>query len=134
MRRVGGVALLTVERNGGSRRRKATMTEPTAKTVDGQQLTSFFEGALFAATASGARERGVQVATVRAGSQAWNSGLREGDVITAVNQKRITGIDQFIGETGQAAQGVRLNITRDGEKLLVAIRINESAAPKAVIR
>jgi S1-C subfamily serine protease len=71
---------------------------------------------------------------VRAGSQAWNSGLREGDVITAVNQKRITGIDQFIGEAGQSAQGVRLNITRDGEKLLVAIRMNESAAPKAAIR
>jgi serine protease DegQ len=134
MLRVGDPALLTVQRNGRSMRIKATMTEPTPKTVDGQQLTSFFEGALFAPTPSGARERGVQVATVRAGSQAWNSGLREGDVITAVNQKSVTGIDQFIGETGQAAQGVRLNITRDGEKLLVAIRMNESVAPKAAVR
>src|SRR6185312_15060891 len=131
--RVGDVALLTVQRDGRPMRMKAIMLEPSLKTVDGGQLTSLLEGALFAATPSGARDRGVEVMTLRAGSQAWNSGLREGDVVTAVNQKRVTGMDLFIGESGKAAQNLTLNIMRDGEKLLLSIRTSESATPKAAI-
>jgi S1-C subfamily serine protease len=102
------------------------MDEPVWKALDGNQIGELLDGAVFTNTPAGAVEKGVQVATVRASSNAWASGLREGDLITAVNSKRIIGLDQFTAEAGRAADAMSLDVVREGEKLLLTIKLQQS--------
>jgi Do/DeqQ family serine protease len=123
--RVGDVAELTVFRGGQSLQVQATLSDPPWNALDGDQIAPLLEGALFTGSPPGALEKGVQVATVRAGSNAWGSGLREGDVITAVNKKRTVGIEQFVAEAGQTPKALVLDVIRDGESLQLSVKLNE---------
>jgi Do/DeqQ family serine protease len=124
--RVGDPVNLTIFRNGQSLAVRAVMDEPVWKALDGNQIGELLDGAVFTNTPAGAAEKGVQVATVRASSNAWASGLREGDLITAVNNKRIIGLDQFTAEAGRVADAMSLDVVREGEKLLLTIKLQQS--------
>jgi serine protease Do/serine protease DegQ len=108
----------------------ATIDEPAWKALDGNQVAELLDGALFTNAPTGTLAKGVQVATVRAGSNAWASGLREGDLVTAVNNKRVVGLDQFATEAGKVSAGMSLDVIRDGEKLSLTVRMTQSK-PKA---
>jgi len=123
--RVGDVAELTVLRGVQSFRIRATLREPPWNALDGAQIAPLLEGALFTNAPEGTIEKGVQVATVLAGSSAWRSGLREGDVIVSVNHKRVIGTDQFTAEAGKTPNAMELDVIRDGEDLLLSIRLDE---------
>jgi serine protease Do/serine protease DegQ len=133
MLRVGDVADLTVMRGGKPVRLKATLTEPAVKLLQGEQLSPLFEGALFTGTGMGVREKGAQVATVKSGSKAWSSGLREGDLITSVNRKRVIGADEFSTEVLKSPNRLVLDVVRNGQDFLLSIRSNESAPRKNTI-
>ena len=134
MLRVGDSAQLTVLRDGRPVRVSATLAERSSKVLEGGELSPLFQGALFADTPAGARDKGVQVATVKAGSKAWSSGLREGDTITSVNMKRIIGADEFAGEVGKTPGRLLLDLVRDGQPLFLSIRMNETAPRKGSAR
>ena len=126
--RIGDVAELTVLREGRTLRVNAALAEPAWKMLEGEQIGPLLEGALFTNSQDGTVEKGVQVATVRAGSSAWSSGLREGDVITAVNKKRVIGTDQFTAEAGKTPNTMELDVIRNGESRLLSIRLDEGKA------
>jgi serine protease Do/serine protease DegQ len=134
MLRVGDTAELTVLRDGRPVRLNATLTAPTPKLLEGGELSPLFQGALFTTTPMGARDKGVQVATVKGGSKAWTSGLREGDTITSVNMKRTIGIDEFAGEVGKTPNRLLLDLVRGGQPLFLSIRMNDTAPRKGATR
>ena len=124
--RVGDAVELTVLR--GSRRIsvRAVIDEPAWRAIDGIEITELLDGAVFTNTAFGADPKGVQVATVRSGSNAWAAGLREGDILTSVNSRRVIALDQFVTEAGKAVEKLNLEVIRNGEKLLLQIRMNQA--------
>jgi Do/DeqQ family serine protease len=67
------------------------------------------------------RERAVQVASVSAGSPAYQHGLRSGDLILGVNGRRITSI-AHLASTLRASRGASLNIVRGDSLLSLPVR------------
>lgn len=128
--RVGGVADMTVWRNGKSLRVQATLSEPAIKLVQGDQFTPLFEGATLTSSQSSSGEKGLEVLTVRGGSNAWNSGMREGDLITSVNQKRVVDLDRFAEEAAKTPERLILNVTRNGEPIVLSINSKANGFPK----
>ena len=123
--RIGDAADLVVLRNARSINLRAVLDEPAWKAIDGNQIADLLDGAVFTNTPMGTVEKGVQVATVRASSNAWASGLREGDVITGVDGKRVIGLDQFATDAGKPADGMALAVLRNGEKLLLSVKMQQ---------
>lgn len=124
--RVGEISRLTVLRAGRSIQIHSAIEEPKWKTLDGSQIAELFDGAVFANTPAGTITNGVQVATIRAGSNAWASGLREGDIIISMNRKRLVGLDQFTAEAGAMSDRISLEVVRNGENLLLQIGVQPS--------
>lgn len=126
--RVGDAVELSVLRGIRKISVHAVINEPVWKAVDGNEIAELLDGAVFTNTPFGADPKGVQVATVRGGSNASASGLHEGDIVTSVNNRRVIGLDQFVTEAGKAVERLNLDVIRNGEKLLLQIRMSH---PKA---
>jgi len=64
---------------------------------------------------------GAQVQNVRAGSAAAGAGLAEGDVITQVGQRRVTGADELVVAVNEHRPGASVPITvlRQGRQLVL---------------
>ena len=71
------------------------------------------------------RVEGVEVRSVEAGSLAWESGLRGGDVVFAVNRRKVRSVDEFV-ETVREQEDVldvlMLHVQRGGRRELVVLR------------
>ncbi|MGB5621206.1 MAG: PDZ domain-containing protein, partial [Gammaproteobacteria bacterium] len=64
---------------------------------------------------------GVLVSAVAEGSPAAQRGLRPGDVIIAVNRRRVDGVEA-LREVAEGSQSLLLNIRRGSTALLLPIR------------
>ena len=69
----------------------------------------------------GRRERAVLVTAVEPGSDAFNHGLRDGDVILGVNQRRITTVQTLVRAL-RATGPLALNVVRGDTVLAIPIR------------
>ena len=62
------------------------------------------------------RVRGVMVTRVRQGSKVWLGGVDQGDVIVAVNNQSISGLDSFSkaikADTGKNKAGILLEVKK----------------------
>ena len=130
--RVGEMAELTLSRGGKLVGVQVKSMPPVAKFVEGGRLTPLFEGAGFTDGPLPSGKKGVQVATVVGGSKAWNSGLREGDLILSVNQKRVGSIDEFEAEILKTPDRLVLNLMRNGEAFAISMKTREGAFPNAL--
>jgi Do/DeqQ family serine protease len=83
--------------------------------------TSQFRGAQLRSTEGDADAIGVKVGTVQSGSNAWNAGLRQGDVITEVNREQIKGLLEFKQKAGAAEQFTALTVLREGRRMLLIL-------------
>lgn len=68
------------------------------------------------------RIEGVIAAEVERGSQAARNGIRPGDVIVAVNRRRVRNTKELEGAFEQAGQVLALNIVRGNGQLYIVIR------------
>jgi S1-C subfamily serine protease len=130
--RVGDAVEMAALRNDKTVRIQATLTEPPTKILEGNRLTPLFEGAVFTNGVSATGKKGVQVATVNSASKAWNSGLREGDLITSVNQRKVSGSDEFEIEVVKTPNRLVLDLIRDGESFMISVKTNGGAFPNAL--
>jgi len=66
--------------------------------------------------------RGVLVMTVVQDSRAWRNGLRDGDVITAVNREPLSSVQELQGLIGDGQRTLALNLIRNGQALFLIMR------------
>lgn len=65
--------------------------------------------------------QGVAVISVEEGSNAWNSDLRPGDVITSVNQEKIKNIDELKAAASKSKNTLLLNVLRGAGAIFLVI-------------
>ena len=69
---------------------------------------------------------GVQVVSVEDDSNAWNSDLRVGDVITSVNQQKIKNIDELKAAVAKTDKSLLLNVLRGPGAVFIVISKEEN--------
>jgi serine protease Do/serine protease DegQ len=124
--RIGDEVTLRVVNDGETRMVKAVLGEQVApEQVEAADLHRGLEGAEFVDADPGNPDQGglagVLVTSVEADSPAAQRGLRAGDVILAVNRKRVTSISEF-RDIAEDSSSLLLNIRRGGTDLLLPIR------------
>jgi serine protease Do/serine protease DegQ len=122
MLRIGDVVELTVLRAGRSMTIDATLATPVKRQVQGEQVVPLLEGAVFGNVASSPSADGVEIVSLRAGSKAAIAGLRKGDIITAVNQEAVAGLDDFVARAKASPKRLLFTLTRDGGVLLLVLQ------------
>ena len=93
----GSKVTLGVLRDGKPLTLTTTLEAPTVRSVTGESLDPRLAGAQIADQADSQRQAlgGVAVTRVTEGSRAYANGLRSGDLIAAVNQRDIGGVDDL---------------------------------------
>lgn len=65
---------------------------------------------------------GILVAAMEPGSPAWRSGLRQGDIITAVNRTQVDNLEAFRGALQKAGRAIAMNFVRNGREFFLVIQ------------
>jgi len=120
---IGETVELGVQRGSETRAIKARIGELEKAARAGGQAIAELAGAELtdAQRQGGGRERAVLVTAVDRASDAFNHGLREGDVIFGVNRRRVTGV-QSLGRALRTTGPVALNVVRGDTVLNIPIR------------
>ena len=121
---VGETVALSVLRGNDKQTIKARIgeLEKTSSTATGQAISELAGAELADAQRQGGRrDRAVLVTTVQPGSDAFNHGLRGGDVIFGVNQRRVTTVQTLVAAL--RTQGpLALNVVRGDTVLSIPLR------------
>jgi Do/DeqQ family serine protease len=121
---VGETVDLRVQRNNEAHTLKARIGELEKGQVTGGQTIPELAGAVLAeAERAGlrGRNRAVAVAGVEAGSPAFEHGLRAGDLIIGVNQRRVTSVPD-LAKGLRAGGRVILNVIRGDSQLAIPVK------------
>jgi len=116
----GETVELQVRRGAETRLIKARIAELETRQAAGGQAVAELGGAMLANGQAGGT-RGVVVSTVEAGSPAFGHGLRSGDLIVGVNQRRVTSVAE-LANVLRASERVTLNVLRGEHQLAVPVR------------
>lgn len=103
-------------RDGKTRTANATLGQQQTLRSDGSDIHPGLEGAQFASTTT-TGDAGIEVTSVADGSPAAQRGLRAGDVITAVNRRRVTNLQQLAAIA--ADNSILFLMVRRGERSLM---------------
>ena len=120
--RVGDVAELTVLRGGKTLTLRATVAARVKTILQGSSASPLLDGADFAPVGPGAPTQGIEVVAVRAGTKAWEAGLRLGDIVTSVNQRPVTDLDEFTAEVKESPKRLLFNLIRDGSAMFLVVQ------------
>jgi Do/DeqQ family serine protease len=96
--RVGEEITLEIIRDGRGKRLSARIADPFEDFIDGRRINRQLRGALLGEVVDESTlgtNPGIAVGPVEEGSNAWQRGLREGDVIFQVNRVRVKSLDQL---------------------------------------
>jgi serine protease Do/serine protease DegQ len=120
---VGETIELSVQRGGETQALKARIGEVEKASRAGGQAIAELAGAELtdAQRQGGRRERAVLVTAVDAGSEAFSHGLRAGDVILGVNQRRVATVQALVRAL-RAPGPLALNVVRGDTVLAIPIR------------
>ncbi len=82
---------------------------------------------IFSARSARRRSQGALVQDVTSGSPGQRAGLRAYDLITAIDDKRVSNNDEIIREVARRGPGTlaRLQVLRDGRAQTVTVRLGE---------
>jgi serine protease Do/serine protease DegQ len=120
--RVGDKVDLNVIRDGQPRTVSVTVGQREQQRADAGDAVPRLAGASFSSEDQGGRSRGVLVSNVEQNSPAWQAGLRQGDVIVALNRQPVSNVDAFL----RIARGVRgplaLNLVRGEARMMLVIQ------------
>ncbi len=120
--RGGDVAELTVLRGGQQLAVRATLTAPVTTLLEGGKLNPLLAGATFGSLRPDSSPGGVEIVAIQTSSRAWVAGLRQGDVITAVNQEKVGGLKEFAAKVRDSPKRLLLNLIRDGHAFFAVLQ------------
>ncbi|HKL51836.1 MAG TPA: DegQ family serine endoprotease [Wenzhouxiangellaceae bacterium] len=92
---VGREVVIEYLRNGKTRETRAMLSEDLDSRISGQRLDNRLEGVVLVRVPDRYAQRGVRgavVEDVRRNTPAWEAGLREGDLIVAVNREAVRNL------------------------------------------
>jgi serine protease Do/serine protease DegQ len=123
--RVGETIELTVLRNGTEKTLRAAIEAPQLEEVAGKTLHSRLAGANFSTIQEGmkqfGRSEGILVSAVEPGSSAWQSGLREGDIIVSANRQTVQSLEA-LREAVHGKRQLLINLQRGNSAMFILIR------------
>jgi len=124
--RVGDSVELELRRKNETLSVNATLTARQQARAASGSLDPRLDGAVFGAIESDSplygQTKGVEVLELQAGSRAWRAGLRQGDVITSVNQQPVETLQQFADAAQANEDALLLNVRRGNGALFIVIR------------
>jgi Do/DeqQ family serine protease len=120
---IGTMVNLKVMRSGRLLELTGHIADPYADFVPGEQVYRAFAGALLGesdASQAGADEDGVRVGLVERGGGAWSMGLREGDLVVAVNGRSVTGLRELALALRRSNGLYNLHLRRGGNLVVLS--------------
>lgn len=121
MAQVGDELELEVVRHGATMTRTVTIAQPKKVTEDGRNIHPQLAGTLLALTQRRGGVDGVIIEKIHTTSYAWQAGLRPGDLIVAVNKRRVTNLDDIIAVADKHSD-LLLNIQRGNNSFFLILR------------
>jgi serine protease DegQ len=126
LRERGSTVQVTYYRDGQTRTVNVRIGEPKVAAIDVRSTVPQLSGARFieipADHPAKGRVEGVLAAEVQAGSPAWRTGVRAGDIVVAVNQQPIRSADDFEKAARKNPGILALNILRGDTQLFIVAR------------
>lgn len=119
--RVGDRVTLGIVRDGKSRRLNTKIADPFENFVAGRKIGRQFRGALLGEVVDESglgTNPGIAVGSVKQDSAAWQSGLREGDVLFQINRSRVKTLDQLREAADEKIYRIKL---RRGKRLVTLV-------------
>ncbi len=125
--RVGETVQIGIVRDGRRIDKEAVIGQLRSSSVAGGTSSEKLEGVEFGEISrdhpwSGRGLEGVEVRSVEAGSLAWESGLRKGDIAFAVNRRKVRSVEEFVDTVREQEDVLALYVQRGGRRILVVVR------------
>ena len=121
---IGAQVRLEVMRGGQRLALTGHIADPYAAFIPGERIHGAFAGALLGGTGGlvDSDPGGVRVGPVERDGPAWQVGLREGDLLVAVNGRSVSGLRQLTRVLGGSKGLSSLHLRRDGRLLVLSRR------------
>ena len=125
--RVGDTVRIGIVREGRRIEKEAVIGQLRSTSVAGEVSSEKLEGVELGEIGrdhpwSGRGLEGVEVRSVEAGSLAWESGLRKGDIAFAVNRRKVRSVEEFVDTVREQEDVLALYVQRGGRRILVVVR------------
>jgi Do/DeqQ family serine protease len=123
--RIGSELRLELLREGQRRKARILIGDPQAGMVHGEHIHGYFQGALLGNVPdpdADGRSVAVRVGRVEPDSNAWRLGLRNGDLILALNRRQVTDVASLAALLQAADRGMILHIERNGRNLRLMVQ------------
>ena len=125
--RVGETVQIGIVRDGRRIDKEAVIGQLRSSSVAGGISSEKLEGVEFGEISRdhpwfGRGLEGVEVRSAEAGGLAWESGLREGDVVFAVNRRKVRSVEEFVDTVREQEDVLALYVQRGARRILVVVR------------
>ena len=113
---------LSVIRNGKSIKLDVTLGSADQPSMPAEDIHPSLDGATLSNGETNQGDEGVEVSELEERSTAAMLGLEQGDVIVAINRKRVTSVSELRDMLSEAKGVLALNVVRGGSSLYILIR------------
>ncbi len=128
---VGRKVVIEYLRNGKARETSATLAEDLDSRISGQRLDNRLEGVVLVRVPERYAQRGIRgavVEEVRRNTPAWEAGLREGDLVVAVNRESVRNLGDLRRQFPvRGSRELALEIRRRGRGYIVMFEAQPSS-------
>ena len=119
--KIGEVAHVAVVRSAKSLTIDAPLAPPAARPISGEAMSMGLRGAEFDAVSYFVPVAGAEVVSVETDSEAWNAGLREGDIIRSLNNEAVTSPGQLLTMVKTDPDRLLFNVIRNGSGMFLTV-------------
>ena len=124
--RVGETVRIGIVREGHRIEKVAVIGQVRSTSVAGEVSSEKLEGVELGEIGREhpryGRVEGVEVRSVERASLAWESGLRQGDIIFAVNRRRVRNVEEFVDTVREQGDVLLMYIQRGGRQEILRLR------------
>ncbi len=113
---------LTVSRDGDEKEIDVTLGSADQPSMSADNIHPSLKGAIFTKGETKRGDAGIEVSEVEERSPAAILGLEQGDVIVAVNRKRVSSVSELRDMLSEAKGVMALNVVRGNSSLYILIR------------
>jgi len=124
--RVGRKVDLVIVRNGREKHLSVVVTEQEQATIDGAKLSKRLTGAILGIVSEDGnwseRVEGIEVISVEPDSLAWQTGLRDKDIILSVNRVLVRDFRELKKALKRSRRGLLINVHRGEGALFLLVQ------------